>query len=196
MKRISLLLAALWLLAVGPPVEAQQALLKHFELTDVRSADDASLKDLTLRAYGREFSLVLAPNDGLLGSLSGEHRAKIHRADRFMKGRVAGIPGSWVRLNRISGRLSGGLFDGSELYLVDSARSFPEALATGASPDQTIVYRFADLELNTLIDHGGLTFQKKFERPVADYRSFVQHLQGIVAIKGAAMMALPVTIVS
>ncbi|MEM1090737.1 MAG: M12 family metallo-peptidase [Pseudomonadota bacterium] len=196
MKRISLLLAALWLLAVGPPVEAQQALLKHFELTDVRSADDASLKDLTLRAYGREFSLVLSPNEGLLSSLSGEHRAKIHRADRFMKGRVAGIPGSWVRLNRISGRLSGGIFDGTELYLVDSARSFPEAMATGASPDQTIVYRFADLELNTLIDHGGLTFQKKFERPVADYRSFVQHLQGIVAIKGAAMMALPVTIVS
>ncbi len=196
MKRKSLLLVALLAMLLGSPVQGQQALLKAFELTELASVDDRALKNLTLSAYGREFSLELEANDALLSSLSSEHRAKIHRADRFMKGRLAGVPGSWVRLNRISGRLSGGIFDGSELFLVDSARSFPEALAAGASADQTLVYRFEDLALNTLIDHGGLTFQKKIERPVADYRTFVQHLQAIVAIKGVAMMALPVTIVS
>ncbi len=198
MNRIKLFAFVLLAMAVASPALSQETLLTAFQAADFPSASSAVPGRLKIRVFGQSFALELTPNHQLLSSLPANHRAKIAGSDLFLKGTLAGAPGSWVRLNRIDGHFSGGFFDGSELYLIDTAGGFPEVLAKGLQPEQSIVYRFADLNLDTLIDHGAAQPDKKLasSKIPADYQSFVSHLQEIVALKGAPAVALPVTIVS
>ena len=191
---VLLLLASLF----GPQLRAEQAALKAFETVELSSEIGRSLDRMQIQAFGRNFQLDLAPNQALLASLPSRQRDRIAAEDVFLKGSIEGIPGSWVRLNRIDGRFSGGFFDGSELYLIDRAAGFPGLRAAGVPRDQTIAFRFADLEFDALIDRGGVEplARSGTSRSQTDYADFISHLREIASLQGTVMLALPVTIVS
>lgn len=184
--------------AIGPAPRAEQAALSAFEALQLERDIDPTRARIPIEAFGRRFVMTLDPNRALLASLPAPQRARIAAGDLFLTGALEGIPGSWVRLNRIDGRFSGGFFDGSELYLVDRAAGFSGTRSRGLSPDQTIVYRFGDLDLPGLVDHGGV---KPGERtgPATEgvsYDGFVEHLREVATLQGTAMFAMPLTIVS
>ncbi|MEM9533121.1 MAG: M12 family metallo-peptidase [Pseudomonadota bacterium] len=179
-------------------VRAQKPDVAAFQVIEMPTGPKSLPGQLRIRAFGQTFHLRLAPNADLLGSLPAAQRAKVSRQDLFLEGTLAGVAGSWVRLNRIAGKFSGGFFDGNELYLIDRAGSLPAALAAGAQADQTVLFRFADLDFGDLIDEGGITPGIKSGpiRTTVDYQTFVGHLRAIAVAKGSPLLALPVTIVS
>ena len=116
----------------------------------------------------------------------------------FLKGTLEGVPGSWVRLNRIDGRFSGGFFDGNELYLIDRATGFSGTRTRGLTAADTIVFRFGDLDFPTLIDHGGVAPEERAAAEIesAGYERFIEHLREVATLAGTPMLAMPVTVVS
>ncbi|MDT8449673.1 MAG: M12 family metallo-peptidase [Wenzhouxiangellaceae bacterium] len=181
------------------------------EFRQIRPAVPAPAAEqrLSFRAFGTDWRLDLADNEALLEALPDPmRRALAARGHRFLRGTVSGKPGSWARLNWIGGRLSGGFFDGRELYLIDRAGDLGAAGRRGTRPDDTIVFRFSDLDLERFIDPGAIAAPdarspgtrtsgaRTSDAAAGDFNRFIGHLQEIAALQGSAMMAMPVTIVT
>ena len=197
MKIAKRLLLLLLVSTSGTAVLAQPVTLKAFEVLELPSEVTANQARLQIHAFGRDFAMALTPNRDLLASLPATQRARVAR-DTFLKGKLEGVPDSWVRLNRIDGRISGGFFDGSELYLIDRAKGFSGIGVRGLTANDTIVFRFSDLDFRALVDHGGVEPLVKTEtgRGQTDYQNFISHLREVASLQGTAMLAMPVTIVS
>lgn len=196
MKLIRILALASLALFASASVWGQNAKTASFAVVDLSSKVGRAASQLRIRALGQDFLLNLEPNSALLASMPARQRQKVAKTDLFLRGTLEGIPSSWVRLNRIGGRFSGGFFDGNELYLIDAADPFLDGIASGAVPGQTVVFRFADLQLDAFIDHDAIQPADNVTTSGTDYLTFSRHLREVAALKGGPMMALPVTIVS
>jgi uncharacterized repeat protein (TIGR01451 family) len=105
---------------------------------------------LRFHAFGTDFALDLEPNERINGALSPAQRA----TTVALRGVVVGRAGSWVRLTRDRGQLSGMLFDGHELYTIEpaaDARPFIRNPAASLRDDEQVIYRLTD----TLTDMEG-----------------------------------------
>jgi hypothetical protein len=92
--------------------------------------------------YGRTMTLVLQDND-LLGD------APISRSNlQLQRGTLEGQPDSWVRLTRSAQGINGLIWDGSELFVVDSGA----AMATATAP---VIYRLSDTQTSLPADYCG-----------------------------------------
>jgi hypothetical protein len=96
-------------------------------------------------AYGRRFSVDLQRNERLLQALPASARSQLAGA-RVMRGNLAGVSGSWVRLTQLGTGLEGAIWDGQELYVVSTLERIARNLTTpiDAAPAQTVVYRLSD----------------------------------------------------
>lgn len=185
----------LTILAFGLLVIAAQpagAVVENAEILDHRtvmlaSPQSARAMTLTVDMFGRDLELKLADNRTPFAALDAAQRARIFAGgNRFLRGTVTGIDGSWVRLSWIGGRWSGAIFDGRELFLLEPAETVSDLLARDVPADALVLYRLSDLNLPELTlappvipadTPGGFEVQQK------------SMLQG-------AHEALPVTIVS
>src|SRR5690606_18538709 len=95
-------------------------------------------------AYGRQFDVELEPNGRLLNGLDPERRAKLSEVELYA-GRLTGLQGSWVRLARHDGVVSGVIWDGATLYAVETESRVARYLVnpSGSSKDVAI-YRWQD----------------------------------------------------
>jgi Metallo-peptidase family M12/Domain of unknown function DUF11 len=123
-------------IATGSAAHAAQPtahILQHEAITLTSSAERVSFE-----AFGKHFDLLLEPNE------------RIHHPSDIVpyRGTVAGLPRSWVRLTRgPSGRYSGMLSDGTELYAIESAADI-SAMAVQPlekSSQAPVMYRLKDL---------------------------------------------------
>ena len=106
---------------------------------------------MSFQAYGRQFDLTLESNERLFAALPASQREAL-RAYPVYRGRVAGMPGSWVRLTRVGDALEGMIWDGNDLYTIEPARRAKRFMidAAGVADDATVIYRLSD----TLSDLG------------------------------------------
>ena len=130
-----------WALVAGTAVAAPPMQIKFAEAVSLPAAAGNAQFD----AYGRRFELTLEGNDRLLKSLPVTRKAELGQA-QILRGKVEGMPGSWVRLTRVGKRIEGAIWDGNEMYVVASYASIVDKLTTPlmATPDQTVVYRLSD----------------------------------------------------
>ncbi|HZX24250.1 MAG TPA: zinc-dependent metalloprotease family protein [Woeseiaceae bacterium] len=136
-------LLPLWLLsllsltpALAPSAVAADVTIVHHESPQGWHFDAAPKSGGTLdfTAFGRSWRLELAPNARLSAALVRGTPA-LDPGVELYRGRIAGEPGSWLRLTRGGdGRWAGLIWDGGELY----------ALEPGAAP---MVFRLADMHL-------------------------------------------------
>jgi hypothetical protein len=133
-------------------------------------------------AYGRRFALALESNDRLVKSML---RKAGRKPPRVLRGKVAGVAGSWVRLTRVGNGIEGAIWDGNDIYVVTRYGSIARNLTTplDVSPDQTVVYRLSDTlnglppEFCGLADElpssplPGATGLQQFKSLVADLRA-------------------------
>lgn len=177
---------------------AREISLDAFETIEMPAARSKAPTNIELRAFGRVFKLELSSNTGLLAALPAGQRNRVARDDLFLQGRLSGVPDSWVRLNRIDGRFSGGFYDGTELYLIDDAGGLEKTRTGGQTRDETIVFRLSDLELPLHIDSGGVAAPggPGTAASAKVYEQFVEDLREVATLQGNAMLALPLTIVS
>lgn len=82
---------------------------------------------LEITAFGQSFVLRLQKNELLLRKASKKLREK-----EFLLyvGQLEGMANSWARLSKIEGKYSGAFYDGSELWLIDSASAVNMVLKT------------------------------------------------------------------
>lgn len=96
-------------------------------------------------AFGRQFDVELEPNDRLLLGLDPERRAGLRDIELYA-GRLTGLSGSWVRIARHRGIVSGVIWDGTTLYAVETERRIARfAVNPSADGDDVAIYRFADM---------------------------------------------------
>jgi len=193
------LLISIAAITASPESVGREVSLRTFETIEMPAEAAArSPSDMQIQAFGRLFSLELAPNADLLASLPPRQRRRVVPDNLFLKGTLAGIPGSWVRLNRIDGRFSGGFFDGEELYLVDSAAALLPPEHDAAAGDATIVFRLSDLDLPIHLDDGAVAAAENpsVTAETTTYDDFAKHLREVAMMADGAMFDMPLTIVS
>jgi hypothetical protein len=94
-------------------------------------------------AYGRRFPLTLESNDRLVKAMP---RKAGRKPAQVLRGKIDGVPGSWVRLTRVGNGLEGAIWDGKDIYVITRYGSIARNLTTplDVAPDQTVVYRLSD----------------------------------------------------
>lgn len=151
MYRPILVLSLLSLLSVTPMLApfaaAADVTIVHHESPQGWRFDTAPRGGGTLdfTAFGRSWRLDLAPNARLSAAL-GRSAAARHAGVELYRGRIAGTPGSWLRLTRGGdGSWAGLMWDGAELYALESAAALPVADINGDGA--TVVFRLADMRV-------------------------------------------------
>lgn len=141
-------------------------------------------------AYGRRFELVLESNDRLLAGLDEADRSAISGV-RLLRGSLAGVPSSWVRLAIDGERQTGMVWDGRELYVIEPAIEVAHRAVNplGVAGRKPVVYRLSD----TQSDAGAATCQVVVpDRTAAkasgldEYRALVGSLKQAAEASGLA----------
>lgn len=137
-RRVMMGLVAL-VFATG--VAAQEMRIQFAEKAAIAAAPGRTEFD----AYGRRFSLSLESNSRLLAAMPAAQKGDIP-VSQLLRGKVEGMPGSWVRLARVNGGLEGAIWDGKELYVVTRHANIAGhlTLPLDAGPSQTVLYRLSD----------------------------------------------------
>jgi hypothetical protein len=158
--------------------------ISHFETlnaeTLTRSATfKATAPRLAFDAYGRHFDLQLESNDRIA---TPDVLAKAGSL-RLLRGSVANAPGSWVRLTSVDGSLRGAIWDGSQLFLIESAASVRDLLVPPlvVAADETVIFRLADswIEPGTMTcDSANGSAQPLVKSGQQAYDGLLQELKG------------------
>lgn len=161
MRQVGCVLAVTGFATLGLPHAAWSAddnstVVTQFERVELAAPSAAKTHGFRLRAFGRSFRLRLTPNDALLRNLDPGERKRIRAGgNRFYRGTLGDVEGSWARLSWVGQQWSGGFSDGNELFLIaaelpgqPSAKAQPDADATLAS----YIYRLSDLQLPPMRD--------------------------------------------
>lgn len=143
-----LLAAALWLLAPWASATEAFRILHHEPLRELRV--DGSGRAMEFEAYGRRFELRLERNESLR-FVTPERLPGVEA----LRGSLAGVEGSWLRITRTPAGLYGLIFDGRDYYAIEPAAEAAAQVvgplaARGGAP---VIYRLAD----TLVPAGAAT---------------------------------------
>jgi hypothetical protein len=130
-------LAALHIANAAPAFQV----LYHERLEIAPQVDDKGQQHLGFDAYGRHFDLDIESNEGIRKGVPA------NRSDiKPYQGTVSGHAGSWVRLTQTRDGWRGVLFDGQDLYAIESAGQLQQAGVQSVTETSTtpVMYRFAD----------------------------------------------------
>ena len=153
--RLRSILLAVWIAsfaAVAARGDAQLTILRYEPLAELAvtestvSADrHASGTRISFSAFGTQFVMLLTRNEALIRNLSPNVLNRLAAAT-FYTGTLEGNTESWVRITRTGDALSGALWDGTELYAIESfARVAPHVVAVReVGPADTVIYRWSD----------------------------------------------------
>ena len=105
-------------------------------------ATSARQQRMHLEAYGKDFNIVLEPNDGIRRAVPAARPDIVP-----LKGTVDGQAGSWARLTHTRTGWRGMVYDGRELYAIEPAANVVDAVVqplVTSSPADPVMYRLAD----------------------------------------------------
>lgn len=201
-NRCSTALCALALLFGAASASAADLRIRHAESIDLPAAKLATAEsakpatELSFDAYGRRFDLELEPNERLLSKLSAAEKSALARYPLY-RGRLQGMPESWVRLTRIGRGVHGMIWDGAQLYFIEPARTAERfMIAQGQlAPFTTAIYRLADTESDLGAEFCKVvTPAEKSRAALAAYQSLVSELKQEAALAAAATGQMEVAV--
>jgi hypothetical protein len=95
---------------------------------------------LSFEAFGRRFDVALEPNERVMLEPAAQPAGL-----ELYRGELVGESGTWARINRRGSELSGVVFDGVDLYVLEPHHAIARLLAARRSDDgATVVYRWRD----------------------------------------------------
>ncbi len=165
-----------------------------------QQAEQASEATLTFEAFGKRFAVVLKPNTRLIADLPEEQRQRLEKSMTAYEGYIEGIDGSWVRINRAGEQISGTMWDGEELYIIDTSDRVEPMLddQQGAAAPKArqrqpypVIYRLSDTESCT-----GSCAVHPSARPMDDYQGLVDELRTLRQALPAAARKLDIAVVA
>lgn len=166
---------------------AEQVALKTSDATEFAANLPSHLSFI---AYGRQFELDLEPNSRLLSKLPADIRASLSQYQP-LRGRLTGLPGSWVRLTRNGSEWHGAIWDGLDLYMIAPARTIAPALVNplAAPTSALVVFRFSDAVSGLGSRFCGTSYTPHTDdesSALSDYNALVAELR-----ENAALLAVP-----
>jgi len=152
----SAILALSGLFVFSAPVSASPARITHFELAanlSVRSATQnagkskllsAPSKVVAFEAFGNRFAVDLQPNYRLVAPLIARGELAYEDVSIFT-GALPNVPDSWARFGIDGKRISGVLWDGSTMYLIETAANVRSLLAAPVDDRTVVVFKASDV---------------------------------------------------
>ncbi|VUD52924.1 Development-specific protein S [Thalassocella blandensis] len=141
-----------------------------------RSAEDESpMTQMEFDAYGQTFLLNLYENTRFRSKLQGRSSAVT------FKGNIEGIADSWVRLTSHNGVMTGAIFDGVELFIIDQTQVVEPEMSKWLKRDfsknksKEVIYRMSDT-MDTAAC-GAEEATAKAAAKQASYKKLVEELQ-------------------
>ena len=140
----------------------------------------------SFEAFGKVFSFVLEPNTRLIEKLPTAQKEKLMAESELYRGKLEGVPDSWVRLTRMGQQWSGMVWDGEEIYIIDPMPVIASALSVSPPSESSGhgLYRLSDTR-----DLGsttcGLGLPGALNSPITDYKALLQELRGVVPAEAA-----------
>jgi hypothetical protein len=138
--------------ALGEAIAAPHAQILYHEAIRPRVLQVAGhTRGMSFEAYGRQFNFQLAPN------LAVQRAVPDDRTDiEALRGRLEGLPGSWVRMTHTRSGWRGLISDGEELYAVAPANEVADSVVqplADSSSTASVVYRLKDTLLPDVAGH-------------------------------------------
>ena len=98
---------------------------------------------LSFIAHGRQFDLELIPNNGIVALPEETTAGRV----AMYRGRLSGQADSWARITETGGAFSGAIWDGTELWLLDSHADVSGYFVDPATTrdDATIMFRLSEV---------------------------------------------------
>ena len=133
----------------------------------------------SIDAFGKHFDFDLQPNDRILAKLPKTQREKIAENYELFRGKIEGNEESWIRLTKIGEQWSGMIWDGHELYIIDTMKVISPALRTTPLQEQFEqgIYRLSDTRT---LDHAACGVEGTDEvhsKPLSEFRALSEELQ-------------------
>lgn len=101
-------------------------------------------KQISFTAFDKTFNLVLQENKPLMKNYEGQAQGI-----KLYAGTIEDSANSWARISVIDGEYSGALYDGDELYLLDSGEALVDVVAAESKlamlRTRNAIYRASDL---------------------------------------------------
>lgn len=144
-------------------------------LTQKRSND----RLLKFEAYGRELELALVPNATLESVRESHPNASVH----LYRGQLTGIEDSWARIATNGSDVHGLIWDGAELYVIESSEAVRDSLIPplDVSRTKTILFRLSD----TIVDAGAALCATPATAAVTGLDSYTALTREFASLKGS-----------
>ena len=135
-------------ITIAASSETTIAEAQSVQMTEEQGADQVRM---SFSAFDRTFNLLLQKNEALMENYS----SRLLEVDLYA-GTIEGAAGSWARVSVVSGEYSGAIYDGNELFLIDTGKAVAEAIDASQrdlmQQSGTVVYKASDMS-STLTDH-------------------------------------------
>lgn len=146
-------------------------------------------------ALGRHFELALELNKSLIAKLGRKHRERINSTVTLYRGSLLGTDGSWARLTKIGNRLSGMIWDGQEILMLDPAGSLSGSVVERAKSNgaTTVIYRLSDVDMGNAMcgTEGDADTLSEYQALGAELRELAQALPLATSELDLAIIADP-----
>lgn len=148
---------------------------------------------MSFDAFGQHFDLLLESNQNLIENLPQQQKEVLNKSLELFRGKLKNTENSWVRITREEGQISGMIWDGSEMFVIDHSQNVADALAKDAKmpSDYPMIYRLSDTESD-----GRSCATDSSASPINDYKSLVDELQQNITSLPQASSQLDIAIVA
>ena len=114
------------------------------------SSSGSSTKYISFSAFKQNFNLTLQEKNQLMNGFSSKHKNI-----KLYAGIIQGNDNSWARITVVNDEYTGAIFNGSELYMIDTGDNTNSALSnTNMAGVKTVIYKSSELSSHlTCGDH-------------------------------------------
>jgi hypothetical protein len=132
--------------AIAADAEPAVRILTHEPFRPLTETSNTRQKTGTARslkfdAFGRRFALTLEKNTRLATLVAPTQGPALS----LYRGSLDNVPGSWARLSAQADAIRGLIWDGNELYVIDSAAALGK---TDVADSDTIIFRLSDTQID------------------------------------------------
>ena len=133
----------------------------------------------SMDAFGKHFHFHLKPNNRLFAKLPKRQREKIAEKYELFRGKIEGNDESWIRLTKMGRQWSGMIWDGQELYIIDSMKVMAPSLRTIPLHEQVEqgIYRFSDTRRSEETACGVEGSDGVPNEPLSDFQALSEELE-------------------
>lgn len=103
---------------------------------------------MSFDALGQHFELILDSNQQLIKNLPQQQKDHLNKTLQLYRGKLKGNEESWVRITQAGKRVSGMIWDGSEIYIIDNSTDVSKALGNNGKSAYSLIYRLSDAEMD------------------------------------------------